>query len=216
MVQLFRPEVIIETGTNVGYSTARLAHGLQSYSKTGMIYTFDIGDACHLFEGTELPQNISFILGSSLDADFDESIVADMLVLDSDHSYDTIIKEILRFEPQLKVGGLMLLHDSIYFDGVAHAAIELMRSPRFEVVTLPTPRTHGMGTRPPGLTIVRKCLPTPTPNDLVFRDDLRGIEVGRDGMDTESIIDKIYYRNGSEIMRRNWLNKCVDGLSHSL
>jgi predicted O-methyltransferase YrrM len=191
IIQLVRPKVIIETGTNSGYSTSWISAALRSYCSDGIVYTIDIESSEHLFKGTELEKNIKFIKGSSLEVPLDEKIIADMLVLDSDHSYDTIMAEILRFEPILKVGGFMLLHDSIYYDGVAHAVYELMKSTRFEVITLPTPRTHGCGTRSPGLTIVRKCAETPIPNDIKFDQILSGLEVGRNHMDTEAMIDKL-------------------------
>lgn len=194
IVRLLRPNVIIETGTNAGYSTARLANGLRNIGDDAIIYTFDMGAAKHIYEGTSLERYIRFIQGSSLEAPFDAQIVADMLVLDSDHSYGTIIRELLRFEPQLKVGGFILMHDSIYFDGVGYAVIQLMQSSRFEVVTLPTPRTNGIGSRSPGLSIIRKCLPTPAINDIVCNSEYDDIEVGRDQMDTEALIDKVCHK----------------------
>ena len=197
IIGLVRPKVIVETGTNTGYSTAWLAVGLREYCPEGLIYTIDIAPARHVFEGTDLARNIRFLRGSSLDVAFDESTIVDMLVLDSDHAYMTIMAEILRFEPILRVGGVMLLHDSIYFDGVAYAVFELMKSSRFEVITLPTPRTHGCGTRPPGMTIVRKCAATPIPNDLQYDTELSGMGVGRDPMDTEPLIDRLRYSHGT-------------------
>jgi len=202
IIQLVRPKVIIETGTNSGYSTSLIAAGLRSYCEDGIVYTIDIGVSEHLFKKTELEENIKFMKGSSLEVPFDQEIVADMLVLDSDHSYDTIIKEIIRFEPMLKAGGLMLLHDSIYYDGVAHAVYALMKSTRFEVITLPTPRTHGCGTRSPGLTIVRKRVETPTPNDINFDPNFSGLEVGRDQMDPESLINKLLLSESSKVAER--------------
>jgi hypothetical protein len=49
------------------------------------------------------------------------------------------------------------MHDSIFFDGVGAAVKQLYNNPRFEVITLDTPRkSHLAGSRCPGITIVRK------------------------------------------------------------
>ena len=193
-IKLVGARTVLETGTNAGYSTARIACGLRYNGNDSIVYTFDIGPAEHIFLGTELEKYVKFIQGSSLEAEFDNTIELDLMILDSDHTYDTIIKEIIRFEPQLKVGGTMLLHDSIYFDGVGHAVIQLMKSDRFEVITLPTPRDNGIGSRRPGLTIVRKVKAQINGSDLRFEQEWSGIEIGRDQMKTSSIIDIIYHK----------------------
>jgi len=81
----------------------------------------------------------------------------DLLVIDSLHDYETCVWEVINYEPQLKNGGYLILHDSVYFAGVQAVVQRLHENPRFEVVTLPTPRRHG-STRSnfPGLTLVRK------------------------------------------------------------
>jgi len=116
--------------------------------------------------------------GSSLEVDIDESLAFDMLFLDSDHHYDTIINEIIRFEPLLKENGLLVLHDTVYYDGVALAVKQLMENSRFELVTLPSPRDHGINTRPPGVTVVRKIRGSKDrPNDIKFCQEFSGVEI---------------------------------------
>lgn len=48
------------------------------------------------------------------------------------------------------------MHDSIFYAGVKAVVNQLTQNPRFEVLTLKTPRTHGTKQPCPGLTIVRK------------------------------------------------------------
>ena len=50
----------------------------------------------------------------------------------------------------------MLLHDSLSFDGVGAVVRQLMRNPRFEVITVDTPSGEQPCARLSGLTIVRK------------------------------------------------------------
>lgn len=65
-----------------------------------------------------------------------------MLVLDSNHDYETVSSEIELYEPKLVEGGLILMHDSLFFDGVGTAVKELVKTGRFEHITLDTPRNH--------------------------------------------------------------------------
>jgi hypothetical protein len=101
----------------------------------------------------------------------------DLLVLDSDHSYDTVMWELMNFEKLLNVNGHILMHDSIMFDGVGAAVKQLYDNPRFEVITLNTPRkSHLAGSRCPGLTIVKKL--SDGEPELKFEDGFKGWFVG--------------------------------------
>ena len=113
-----------------------------------------------------------FVNGNSLEVELSQFVgpdsrrgpggmpIFDMLVLDADHRYGGIIGEVNRLSPHLRLGGVMLLHDSMYFDGVGLVVRQLARSGCFDVVTLPTPRRHGLAEgRCPGLTIATKTAP---------------------------------------------------------
>jgi hypothetical protein len=78
----------------------------------------------------------------------------DMLVIDSDHRYKTVLGEINRFAPYLKRGGVVLMHDTMCFDGVGLVVQQMKKTGLFEIVNLPSPRLRG--TRPTGVTIARK------------------------------------------------------------
>ncbi len=57
----------------------------------------------------------------------------------------------------MRDGGLMLFHDSLFFDGVGLAVEQVYANPRFETMTLDTPRHHEYNTlRSPGVTLARK------------------------------------------------------------
>ena len=163
LVRLLKPMTILETGTHRGYSTCHLAAGVRDNAadlrvKPGHIWTIDPAPHDHLWRGSDLETLITFVNVTS-QAAFEAMArtTFDMLVLDSDHHYSTIIAELRVFEPQLRVGGHILMHDSLYFDGVGAAVQQLKADPRFEVITLDSPRTGGYPPRrPPGVTIVRK------------------------------------------------------------
>ena len=135
-----------------------MASALRLLNNNGHIYCIDPKKITHLWENTEIEGLITWIpkvSQESLDVLKDKKF--DLLVLDSDHRYDTIIWELINFEKLLNKGGHILMHDSIFFDGVGAAVKQLYNNPRFEVITLNTPRKSQLAnSRCPGLTIVRK------------------------------------------------------------
>lgn len=177
LIHLLQPACVLETGTNFGYSAWCLGTALSEIGGDRALYTVDLWDCHHVFQGSPAEPFIHFIQGSSLEVDLDLLPGSfDMLALDSDHRYDTIMGELNRFAPLLAVGGTAILHDTLYFDGVGLAVKALMQSGAFDVVTLPTPRHHGTGIRPPGVTIARKMAEV-APGFLPFDETLSDVEV---------------------------------------
>ena len=157
LIHLLQPSTVLETGTNFGYSAYSIAGALRLLGGNRKLFTIDLWSCDHLFKGTEAEPSITFIQGNSLEIDLGVLPSSfDMLFLDSDHTYKTIVGEMNRFAPMLRMHGFMVLHDTLYYDGVALAVKQLMDTGAFEVVNFPTPRDHGRGTRPPGISIARK------------------------------------------------------------
>jgi predicted O-methyltransferase YrrM len=198
-VNMVGANYILETGTNKGYSTAMLAAALKNGSSNGKVYTMDISAHRYLFQRTRL-DNIEVIIKNSLEHDFDPDIIFDILVLDSDHSYFTVINELIKYEKCLREGGYILMHDSLFYDGVGMAVEQLMTNPRFEVITLESPRTHGVAaSRCPGMTVVKKISGSNL-FPLVYNEELKSVEINAfDGEDScsESYINKIRKRKFS-------------------
>jgi len=154
IVRLLSPSRILETGSHLGYSTCCLAQAMMDNSALrgemapakGSIITLDPWVVPHLWDNTPLAEIIEWLPRMSSDElpEFCQQTY-DMLVLDSDHSYETIIGELIRFEPLLVDGGVILMHDGLYFDGVGAALKQIYSNPRFETVTLDSPRRHEHG-----------------------------------------------------------------------
>lgn len=159
-VRLIDARLILETGVSRGYSTSCLAAGLRAIGSEGQVYAIDPALYPHLWEGTELEQFITWIPKFSFDCLEElQNHEFDLLIIDSLHDYETCLWEVSHFEPLLKPGGYMLMHDSLHYDGVGAVVKQLSRNPRFELVTLPTPRgraTFHIWPRYSGLTVVRK------------------------------------------------------------
>ncbi|WP_435018236.1 class I SAM-dependent methyltransferase [Tundrisphaera sp. TA3] len=160
LVLLLRPRMVLETGTFKGYSTACIASALDSLGGGRRVITIDPApQEGQVWAGTELERVVTLRRQLSQDAYPDLFLSGtrfDMLVLDSDHHYDTIMTELMLYEPLLNVGGAILLHDSLFFDGVGVAVRQVLANPRFQGLTLDSPRQADPGQRCPGVTIIRK------------------------------------------------------------
>jgi predicted O-methyltransferase YrrM len=163
LTMLHRPSMVVETGTHAGYSTSCIAAALKLLGGKRKLYSIDPMPLPQLWSGSEISPVIEQIRMRSQDAvPFVVSRLQgepiDMLVLDSDHHYETIHSEFTLFEPMVRDGGLILLHDTIFFDGVGHLVNQVRQCDRFEVLTLDSPRRHDPPTaRCPGITLIRKA-----------------------------------------------------------
>jgi predicted O-methyltransferase YrrM len=175
ILRMIGAKYVLETGTNMGYSTSLIACAIRD-NGGGCVDTIDVNKNDVIWERTELEPYITFHHGSSLEVALPDRQY-DVLLLDSDHSYDTIMGEVIRFESKLKIGGLCIFHDTFYFDGIGICVSQLMQTRRYEVVNLPTPRHGGRASRTPGITLARKIIETPTEPDLRLLPDALGIEI---------------------------------------
>ncbi len=156
-IRLIKPFNVLETGVSKGYSTGCIAAALKANRRGGRVYCIDPCPYPHLWGSTYLEEYIVYFPKKSQDS-LPElgGREYDLLVIDSLHNYDTCMWEVMNFEKLLKPSGYILMHDSIFYAGVKAVVNQLTQNPRFEVLTLKTPRTHGTKQPCPGLTIVRK------------------------------------------------------------
>jgi len=175
-IRLTKPLNVLETGVSKGYSTCCIAAALKKNGQSGHVYCIDPFPYPHLWLGTDLEEYITYIPKKSQDT-LPElgSRTYDLLVIDSLHNYDTCMWEIMHFGNLLKPGGYILMHDSIFFEGVKAVVKQLTRNSRFEVVTLDTTRTHGTNQPCPGLSVVRKIRDGEPA--LIFENCYKGWEV---------------------------------------
>lgn len=160
LIRMTGAKSILETGCSRGFSTCFLAAGVND-NGGGRVVSIDVDELFHLWEGSEVGKQVHFMKMSSTEAlesllEIDPNPSFDLLFLDSLHTYQHLMTEIMLFDRYLKVGGSILLHDTIFYDCLGPVAMELAANPRFETVTLPSPRDHGRKSRCPGVTLATK------------------------------------------------------------
>ena len=151
LVEMVKPENILEVGTFSGYSTICLAEGL---AEGGKVYTFEINDEQEDFtrpwiEGSHVADKIEFIIGDAITEAPRLGITFDMAFIDGDKR--TYIET---YEMALKVmrpGGFIVADNTLWDGHVVDPAYDhdqqtigirnfndhISRDPRVEKVILP-------------------------------------------------------------------------------
>jgi len=141
VVMTVKPQLIVETGTFLGYSAVKMAEGLKA-NGFGRIITIEydpaiFGKAKERIDASGLGEWIEYRNESSLESRIDGTI--DLLFSDSHLTIRE--QEIRRFLPQIDPRGLILIHDaSSHFRVVREAALRLEQEGLISVVLLSTPR----------------------------------------------------------------------------
>jgi predicted O-methyltransferase YrrM len=144
-----RPQVIVELGCFVGWTTAHLALGLQARGGSGRIFAVDYMqeylDVMRANLGRHgLDALVTPLRGMSLDAAMLAALPpqADLIFLDTSHAYPATLQEILAYAPRLAPGGCLVMHDSIGLPGVRRSLEEL--PDHFRRLTFATERSNGV------------------------------------------------------------------------
>ncbi|WP_292034946.1 MULTISPECIES: class I SAM-dependent methyltransferase [unclassified Brevundimonas] len=162
LLKCIKPKTVVETGVYFGLSTCYIAAALRdSGVQDAKVYSIDPWDLDHYWRESDLEQYIEFLQMTTQEAAPKlAGLEIDVLCIDSIHTYEQSSWELATLEPQVREGGYIIMHDSLFFDGVGRTAKHLYDSPRFEVMTFETPRTSRVPTVdspvPMGCTIARK------------------------------------------------------------
>lgn len=103
---------ILELGTQFGNSTIALLEAVKEIN--GKVTTVDV-DPCEYarkkIKELKLDHICNFIQSDDTKIDWSETI--DHLFIDSNHSYDHVTKQLKKYEPYVRKGGLITLHDIV-------------------------------------------------------------------------------------------------------
>ena len=161
LVQMIRPQRILEVGTFSGYSALCMAEGLE---EDGKVYTFEINDEQEDFtrpwiEGSPVADKIEFIIGDAITEAPKLGIEFDMAFIDGDkRTYVETYEMVLSI---LKPGGFILADNTLWDGHITDPAYDrdhqtlgirrfndhIAQDPRVEQVILPLRD---------GLTLIRK------------------------------------------------------------
>jgi predicted O-methyltransferase YrrM len=141
IVMTVKPELIVETGTFIGYSSIKMAEGLKA-NGFGKIITIEFDPAIFAkakerIDASGLGDWIEYRNASSLESTIDGRID----IFFSDSHLPIREDEIRRFLPQINPQGLILVHDaSSHFAVVRDAVLRLEAEGLISTVLLSTPR----------------------------------------------------------------------------
>ena len=103
---------ILELGIRTGESTIALLQA--AHEINGEVTSIDI-DSCsyakNMISDLNLSEKWSFIQNNDLDVEWNQ--VIDHLFIDTSHTYDQTIAELKKYEPFVKSGGIITLHDIV-------------------------------------------------------------------------------------------------------
>ena len=191
-----RSQLILETGTSRGFSSSHLAAAARVCAgQKARVITLDIDSLLsRMFEGTTLSSTIESYIGNSIDFNLEDAVGErefDLMFFDSLHTYAHLSQEIGAFIYKLKLGGLLILHDTFFYDGLGILCFELMKTGKFEVLSFPTHRLHEIPKfRTPGVTILRKVEPIAR-GELLFPKNVPTLELEFDSIpDVSNFIEQ--------------------------
>ena len=124
LVEMIRPQRVLEIGTFSGYSAISMAEGLP---EGGRLYTFEINDEMEDFtrpwiEGSPVADKIEFIIGNALTEAPKLGIEFDMAFIDGDkRTYIDCYEMVLTI---LRPGGFILADNTLWDGHVVDAAYD--------------------------------------------------------------------------------------------
>ncbi len=104
---------ILEIGVRRGISTKAFLRGLRDRKQlgygTGHLHSIDITDRSRVVRTEELRKMWTFYHGDSKVVEWNKEV--DILMLDGDHSYPSCKADWVKYEPFVKPGGMIIMHD---------------------------------------------------------------------------------------------------------
>lgn len=119
-------KTMIEVGIDTGKTTFFLLDNIPDltiYAVDKDINKFYTDDVKERYRERLIPlQGLSHIVADKI-----KDSIADLIFIDADHSYESVKKDIEKYSPKLKIGGLLTGHD-IDYPGVNRAVTEVIKN----------------------------------------------------------------------------------------
>lgn len=120
-------KTVLELGTAEGESTLALLQAAHQIG--GEVYSIDVDpclEARKMIENNGLLDRWTFIQGDDLQVKWEKGI--DHLFIDTNHEFQHTLKELKKYEPYVREGGIITLHDIVSFPQVMEAITEYMKN----------------------------------------------------------------------------------------
>lgn len=122
LVQSIQAKTVIELGVNLGESTVALLEAV--HATQGTLISVDIQllpNVTPMLTEYGLISRWQFNLSDDLEfaKKYPKDKPADLIFIDTSHTFDQTTKEIAAYEPLLRPGGIMVFHDTVsFYEGV--------------------------------------------------------------------------------------------------
>lgn len=134
LVTSITAKTVIELGVNLGESTVALLEAV--HATEGTLISVDVqlrSNVVPMLTGYGLISRWNFHLSGDLvyARTWPADKKADLIFIDTCHTFDHTTKEIAAYEPILRPGGIMVFHDTVsFFDGVQKPINEFVKTHR--------------------------------------------------------------------------------------
>jgi len=128
-------QLVYEIGVRDGYSTRAI---LEALNKTGgRLTSCDIADCQAVIQDADLQRRWTFFQTSSERFASLLSKPADVIYIDGSHEHADVRADVIGMWPLLKVGGVMILHDTLSFPDGPGRVLTWLQHRGIEAVNLP-------------------------------------------------------------------------------
>jgi len=134
-------QLVYEIGVRQGYSTVAI---LEALDKTGgYLVSCDVADCQAVIQDEGLQRRWAFFQSSSEGFPSLLSMPADVIYIDGSHKYADVRADVIGMWPLLKVGGVMILHDTLSFPNGPGRVLAWLQHRGIEAINLNM--INGMG-----------------------------------------------------------------------
>ena len=133
-------QLIYEIGVNGARSTHAFLCAMQTTG--GCLWSCDVVDYADRIVDEGLRKHWSFFHMASCNWRRSLSSKCDITFIDGHHNYEFVSEDVENFWPLVKVGGLMILHDTVYMEGGPGKVYRELKADGVEIIDLPT--LHGI------------------------------------------------------------------------
>jgi predicted O-methyltransferase YrrM len=121
-----KSRTIVELGTRSGESTIPLLFAAKRTG--GKVFSYDIDECVEAKEAVAsngLKEYWQFTQSDDLKVEWDRPI--DHVFIDTSHTYEQTTKELRKFEPHVRHGGVITMHDSVSYPAVREATTSYLK-----------------------------------------------------------------------------------------